>query len=171
MLEWLPQESIIFDGALADMRSHIRLAAGSRYIGWEVLCFGRRASNECFKSGELKLRTGIERHGRWLWLEQGRLKGDSPVLISPAGLAGFSVCATLIAAGDEIAPALLASCRKIVSPECNAQYGLTALPQLLVARHLGHSSEAARGWFVALWRLLRPALLGREAQPPRIWNT
>jgi urease accessory protein len=40
-----------------------------------------------------------------------------------------------------------------------------------VARYLGHSSEAARHWFVELWRVLRPALIGREAQPPRIWNT
>jgi len=40
-----------------------------------------------------------------------------------------------------------------------------------VARYLGHSSEAARQWFVALWQALRPALIGREAQLPRIWNT
>jgi len=45
------------------------------------------------------------------------------------------------------------------------------LPRLLVARYLGHSSEAARDWFVGLWHLLRPALLGREARLPRIWST
>jgi urease accessory protein len=45
------------------------------------------------------------------------------------------------------------------------------LPGLLIARYLGHSSEAARAWFSQLWHLLRPALLGREAIPPRIWNT
>jgi urease accessory protein len=55
--------------------------------------------------------------------------------------------------------------------EAGAQHGVTALPDMLVARYLGHSSEAARQWFVALWQRLRPALIGREAQLPRIWNT
>lgn len=171
MLEWLPQESIIFDGALADMRSHIRLATGSRYLGWEVLCLGRRAANECFAHGELKLDTRIEQDDKLLWLEQGRLSGGSPLLDSPVGLSGYSVCGTLLAAGEKISPALLTECRAIASTESGAQHGLTALPQLLVARYLGHSSEAARAWFVALWQMLRPALLGREAQAPRIWNT
>lgn len=170
-LEWLPQESIIFDGALADMQSRIRLTAGARYLGWEVLCLGRRASNESFAHGELKLNSRIEQDGKLLWLEQGRLKGGSPLLNSPVGLAGYTVCGTLMAAGEKISPALLAACRAVASSEKGAQQGLTALPQLLVARYLGHSSEAARAWFVALWRLLRPALLGREAQAPRIWNT
>ncbi|MCX7176740.1 MAG: urease accessory protein UreD [Proteobacteria bacterium] len=171
MLEWLPQETIIFDGALADLRSHIRLATGSRYLGWEVLCLGRRASNECFANGDLKMSTRIEQDGKLLWLEQGRLTGGSPLLDSPVGLAGSSVCGTLIAAGEKMSPALLAACRAVAASENGAQLGLTTLPQLLVARYLGHSSEAARAWFVALWRVLRPALLGREVQTPRIWNT
>jgi len=170
-LEWLPQESIVFDGALADMQSRIRLATGGRYLGWEVLCLGRRASNECFANGDLKLATRIEQEGKLLWLEQGRLSGGSLLLNSPVGLARFSVCGTLLAAGESIAPTLLGACRSIASLESGAQYGLTALPQLLVARYLGHSSEAARTWFAALWQVLRPAVLGREAQAPRIWNT
>jgi urease accessory protein len=58
--------------------------------------------------------------------------------------------------------------------EVGARVGITALPapsSLLVARYLGHSSEAARQWFVGLWQLLRPALLGVAAQTPRIWST
>ncbi|MFA6311481.1 MAG: urease accessory protein UreD [Sterolibacterium sp.] len=170
-LEWLPQETIVFDGALADMQSRISLAAGARYLGWEVLCLGRRASSECFATGHLKLSTRIEQDGKLLWLEQGRLSGGSPLLDSTVGLAGFTVCGTLMAAGENIPPALLAACRTVSASESGARQGLTALPQLLVARYLGHSSEAARAWFVALWRVLRPALLGQEAQAPRIWNT
>ena len=35
------------------------------------------------------------------------------------------------------------------------------------------ASEAlhARAWLIELWHLLRPALLGRTAVPPRIWST
>jgi len=86
------------------------------------------------------------------------------------GLAGFSVCGTLLATG-EIDPGLLAECRALSANEPGAQQGISALPGLFVARYLGHSSEAARHWFTALWQLLRPALLGVPAQTPRIWST
>ena len=48
---------------------------------------------------------------------------------------------------------------------------VTLLPGILLARYLGDSSEAARRYFTALWRILRPALTGRAAIEPRIWGT
>jgi urease accessory protein len=48
---------------------------------------------------------------------------------------------------------------------------LTQLPGLLLARCLAAEALHARAWLIDLWRLLRPALLGREAVPPRIWST
>ncbi len=170
-LEWLPQESIVFSGARAAMHSHVRLAAEARFIGWEVLCLGRRASGERFDVGNLRLETRVEREGRPIWLERGAVAGDSNLLRSPAGLAGYSVSATLLAAGPGLTPASLARCREITAVEPGARTGLTLLPDLLVARYLGHDSEAARHWFAALWQVLRPAVMGREAQTPRIWNT
>lgn len=170
-LEWLPQESIVFDGALGAMDSRISLEDGARFIGWEVLCLGRRASGERFERGELRLSTRIESAGAPIWAERGKIAGGSALQDAAIGLAGRTVSATLLAAGAEIAPALLAECRTVEATEAGALSGITALPQLLVARYLGDSSEAARAWLVALWRVLRPALTGREAQPPRIWNT
>ena len=49
--------------------------------------------------------------------------------------------------------------------------GVTLLPGVLLARYIGDSSEAAKRYFVELWRRLRPALAGREAVEPRIWRT
>lgn len=170
-LEWLPQETIVFDGALADMTTYIDLADGARFLGWDILCLGRRASGERFDHGDLRLATRMTLAGRPAWLERGRIQGGSSLLDSPAGLAGFSVSGALLAAGPGIDAALLAACREVTPTEANAQAGITPLPGLLVARYLGHSSEAARSWFTRLWAILRPALLGREAHPPRIWNT
>jgi urease accessory protein len=48
---------------------------------------------------------------------------------------------------------------------------LTQLPGLLVARCLADEALHARAWLIELWKLLRPALLGREALAPRIWST
>lgn len=171
VLEWLPQETIVFDAARAAMRSTIDLANDARFIGMEVLCLGRRASGESFTGGAVRLDTQVRRAGRPVWLERGLLEGGCGLLDATAGLAGFSVSGTFLAVAPGIAPGLLAACRDIPAQEAGARHGITALPDMLVARYLGHSSEAARQWFVALWQTLRPALIGREARLPRIWNT
>jgi urease accessory protein len=170
-LEWLPQETLIFDAARADMQSRIELEPGARFIGLDIVCLGRRASQENFTRGALHLDTRVSRGGQPVWLERGRIEGGSALLHSPAGLAGYSVSGTLLAAAPDITPALLGACRALPLAESGAQSGLTLLPDLLLARYLGHSSEAARHWFFALWQLLRPALIGRAAQMPRIWST
>ncbi|MDP1653886.1 MAG: urease accessory protein UreD [Rhodocyclaceae bacterium] len=169
--EWLPQESIVFDGAQARMRTTVDLKEGARFVGVETLCFGRRASGESFDRGSLRFATDIRSSGNLLWRERGNIDGGSPLLESPIGLAGFSVCSTVLAAGIDVDADTLAACRVVVSPEADAQFGVSALPQLFVGRYLGHSAEAAREWFVTLWQYLRPALLGVPAQTPRIWNT
>ena len=172
ILEWLPQETIVFDGARSRMETRVQLASGSRYFGWEILCLGRSASGERFANGFINLRTRIERNGQPLWLERGHIEGNDPLLASRAGWAGASIGGTLLAALPqeiEIAP-LLEACRAI-APQDDAEHAMTALPGLLVGRYLGHNSEAARNWFAALWETLRPRLLGRPALTPRIWNT
>jgi len=171
-LEWLPQETIVFDGARSHMDLRVSLAADSRYLGWDILCLGRRAAGERFTRGHVGLHTRLERNGAPLWLERGHIAGDDPMLRSAAGWAGASVCGTLLAtvpAGIDTAP-LLDACRT-VAPADGAEHGITRLPELLVARYLGHNSEAARLWFIDLWHRLRPALLGSPAVAPRIWNT
>ena len=172
ILEWLPQETIVFDGARSRMETRVQLASNSRYFGWEILCLGRSASGERFANGFIDLRTRIERNGQPLWLERGRIEGNDPLLASRAGWAGASIGGTLLATLPpeiEIAP-LLEACRAI-APQDDAEHAMTALPGLLVGRYLGHNSEAARNWFAALWETLRPPLLGRPALTPRIWNT
>lgn len=172
-LEWLPQESIIFEGARARMETRVSLAAGSRYIGWDVLCLGRAAAGERFENGRFDLFCRIDREDRPVWLERGGFDGNDPILSSPAGWAGTTVCGTLLCAFPELprqAAALLEACRTIV-PADGARCGISAMPGILVARYLGDSSEAARLWFADLWKILRPACCNRPAVIPRIWNT
>jgi urease accessory protein len=172
-LEWLPQETIIFDGARARMETRVTLAADSRFIGWDILCLGRAAAGERFTQGRFDLFYRVDRSQQPIWLERGGFAGADPMLASPAGWAGATVCGTLLCSFPELpenAAALLEACRAI-APADRASHSLSALPGLIVARYLGQNSEAARHWFVALWAILRPACCGRPAIPPRIWNT
>ena len=169
-LEWLPQPAIVFDRARAAMRTEVHLREDALYLGWDIACLGRTASGERFASGELRQRTELWQEGNRLWCEYARLAGDDPILASKAGLDGCTVSATLIAAGRDIEKTLLAQCRGI-APQAGERAGITALPRVLLARYLGHSTEAAMHYFTALWCLLRQALAGRAAVPPRIWAT
>ena len=169
-LEWLPQESIVFNQAMANMTTEVRLEGDAVYLGWEIVCFGRTASGERFAKGELRTRTEVSRDGRRLWLEQGRLVGDDPLFASPVGLAGHTVCGTLIAAGRDLSADVVAACRAVPVIK-GAKAGMTRLPGMCIARWLGDSSEDARHWFAALWALMRPGLHGGPAEAPRIWAT
>ncbi|MGQ0652491.1 MAG: urease accessory protein UreD [Betaproteobacteria bacterium] len=161
-LEWLPRETIAFRDANARLGCRIDVRGQGVFIGWEVLCLGRRGSGERFDRGRLDLRNAIRRDGRLLFAERGRLEGGERLLHSPVGLGGMSVCGTMLAVAPDFPET------KALAPDCLA---LTRLPGVLVARYLGDCGEEALAAFTRLWATLRPVLLGREATEPRIWRT
>jgi len=164
-IEWMPQETIFYDDADVVLEHEVDLAADARYIGAEILCFGRRAAGETFATGRVRQRTRIRLGGRLVWWEQGTLLGGAP-MDSPLGLAGHSVCATLVAVGKPLPAAALAALRAD-----DPTLGLSQVKQVFVARHLGNDSEAARASLLRVWTVLRPHLMNRPARVPRIWNT
>ncbi|QJR15437.1 urease accessory protein UreD [Usitatibacter palustris] len=169
-LEWLPQETIIFSGALAAMTTLVSLTGTARYLGWEILCLGRTGSGERFDRGEMMATTEIERDGKPIFIDRLRVAADGAMRDSPAGLAGSPVSATFVAAAEGLDAALVTQCRDI-TPPVHGEGAITRLPGVVVARYLGTRSDAAREWFTRLWTVLRPAILQREAIEPRIWRT
>jgi urease accessory protein len=145
-LEWLPRETIVFDGALADVQTQVVLSEGARYVGWEVACLGR------FTRGRLRTETRIMQGTRMLFIEKGEIEGGGRLMRSPVGLGGRSVFGTFVATSA-----------KKISVEGVA---VTHLPGLLIGRYLGDSSEQALRAFTRLWQLVRPG-----AVEPRIWST
>jgi urease accessory protein len=168
-VEWLPQETIVYDGALADIRWEASLAADARLIAWDIVCMGRTGSGERFDKGRCRVDTRVTREGKLAWLERGSVAPGSRLATSPAGLDGASVMGTMIAAAPAIEDSWLAACRE-EAPR-SGMAAVTRLPGLLVARYRGDSTEAARMYFIALWRRLRMPVMGREAIEPRIWRT
>jgi urease accessory protein len=168
-MEWLPQEAIIFNGALAELRTEVELDDEACFIGWEIFCLGRTGSGENFTAGQCRMRTLIRRNGKPLWLERAQLDGGGAALFAPAILAAQTVTGTFVAASARVDDGLLRSCRAI--EPTTGSGAVTAMPGLWVGRYLGASSEAARNFFMRLWRVLRPALVGLPAAEPRIWRT
>jgi urease accessory protein len=165
-IEWLPQETIFFNDAVVRLDHEVTLAHDARYIGCDILCFGRSASGERFRTGSVSQHTRIRRGGKLLWWEQGTVHGGSAHMDSVFGLQGASVCATLVGVGAPVPSALMAAMRAI-----DPGLGLTQIKSVFLARYLGRDSETARRAMLGVWQLLRPHLLGCAAPIPRIWNT
>jgi urease accessory protein len=168
-LEWLPQETIVFSEAKAELSTRVELTGDARLFYWDVVALGRPASGERFDQGHFQAHLDILRDGQLLWHERQRIVGNDGLLDSPVGLGGKPVFATLIVTG-EIDAALMERCRELAE-HSPVNGDLTQLPGLIVARCLAAEALHARAWLIALWKVLRPALLGREALAPRIWST
>ena len=171
-LEWLPQETIVFDGARGQLQTTIALQGDAVYIGWDIVCLGRIASGERFTSGWYRQCFELVRDGALVWTERTIVHPGDALMSSPIGLNGAPMFGTLVAAAPKIADDVVAECRRIAG---NAGDGIecavTRMPGVLVARCRGHSAEILRRSFIALWSVLRPALCERKAMLPRIWNT
>jgi len=170
--EWLPQETIVFDGPNAAISTRVDLAGQARFIGWEIVCLGRAAGEKPYLSGSLDQRFEVRREGRLILRERFTAHGGDPLLTAPSGLAGRTVSGTLLAVvpGDGAAAAL-DELRAMLPAPAELVAAATCRSGVLALRALGHDAARMRELFCRAWQVLRPALLGRPACPPRIWNT
>lgn len=169
VLEWLPQENILFDAADVRFDAQIELAADACFAGWEVVCLGRQAQRERWQVGRYQLKQQIRRDGQLIWNELALLQAQDRLRESRVGLADAEVFGTLLVCAGAVPAELVAACRDLTLT--NAHVGITALPEVLCIRYVGHASQQAKQFFEACWQLLRPWYARRAAVRPRIWNT
>jgi len=170
VLEWLPQEVIVFDQAHAQASTTISLAEGARAIGWDLLCLGRTASGEKFERGSFRQRIRLQRpDGTPLWQESMHLRGADEAMQSAVALGGHTVSGTMWIAGQAPDASLIEQLRAVTISKGTC--GISALPHVTLVRVLSHSSEAARQYLEAVWAVARPHVLQRTAIKPRIWST
>lgn len=177
-LEYLPPETILFDGARLRRHTTIALAPGAGFLGGGILVFGRRAHGECFTHGLLHEEWQVRGDGALVWGDglhlDGADRGDIAAIIAdPACFDRAAACATLILAPPQGDPReLVARARAVqqqsLSPGLCA--GVTAIGSLIVARWLGPDPLALRRAFADLARHLRQAAMGLPARLPPLWH-
>lgn len=167
-LEWLPQETILFNGAQYHQQVRVNLAPGALWLGWDIMRFGRSARGERFEQGEMRSHLEVWQQGRPLWLDRQFLLGGSSVLESPHGLAGLPVVATLALVGRDPKPEHLTQARQLWQ-HAPGDIGVTQLQSGMLCRYRGPSSQQARRWFTAIWGQLRPWYLHSPVVQPRVW--
>lgn len=166
-LEWLPQETILFDGARAHATTRVDVGADGRFVGWEITCLGRPANAETFRNGELRQDFLLYRDGQPLLLDRMRLGGDSAALGAGWGLGGAQAMGTMLmypARGLD-----LSALRALTAAD--ARHAVSVVDEVLVCRALAAEAPALKQLFSAMWLQLRESLLGCVAVAPRIWAT
>lgn len=170
-LEWLPQETIVFNGAVYRQDLRVELAPNATWLGWEITRFGRSARGEKFVQGEWRSHTEVWQQGRPLWIDRQWLPGDAEIFHSPHGLAGQPIVATLSWLGQPVSSELVENARMLWNAEdSQGEIGVTQLLSGLLCRYRGASTAEVRNWFTDVWQLLRLSFLGRPNCPPRVWQ-
>ncbi len=171
--EWLPMETIVFDGARARSRSVIHLGDRARYIGWEIVCFGRPAAGSRFASGLFLSSLEVFRCDRPLLVENTRVEGGCSVLDSSWGYAGYPISATwlCVASDTQVLDGVTRQLGAMRLVGSTLRAAATRLDGSVILRIQSESVEAARRLLIESWVQSRPLVMGRPACPPRIWET
>lgn len=168
-LEWLPQETIVFDCAQVESDITIEAGATGAMLGWDHLIFGRRASGESFKTGRFAQSLRILLSEELVWHDRLVLKGSDALFASPLGLRGHHAFATLWAILAE--PDTWTESRLEAVRTQSPMVSWTVLhPRLLVGRLLTEPLKL-KGLLEQAWASLRPLVLNRTALQPRLWAT
>jgi urease accessory protein len=159
-LDWLPQETILFDGARLKRRLDVDLAEGATLLAVESTLFGRTARGETMRSGFFADRWRVRREGRLIFADDLRFDwADARLLDRPAVLAGGAAAATVLFVSGQ-PERHLGALRDIIGD----LGGASAWNGKLLARIVAEGGAALR-------RVLVPALveLLDGAALPKIW--
>ncbi|PZW48126.1 urease accessory protein [Humitalea rosea] len=166
-LEWIPQETILFDGASLARATTLRLAPGSRLLAAETLVFGRAARKETVTTLNLHDAWRLHLGDRLIWADALRLR-DGAALADRFRFGAAGALATLLCVGPDPL-ALLAVLRGALAGPARADATQPA-PGVLLARILGDAT-AVRATVAAAILAVRAPLLGLPSRLPRLWTT
>lgn len=174
VLEFLPQETILFDRARLRRETAIELAPGAAFLGGDIVVFGRRARGEQFTRGFLREVWEVRREGRLVWGDALHLEDDIAAIVAdPACFDGAAAFATMILApARRDASSFVESAREVQSAVAvdGLRAGVTAVAGLVIARWLATDAAALRHAYAGLAGHLRQAAMGLPPSLPRLWH-
>lgn len=101
-VEWMPQETILFDQAALTRKITVGLAADATALLVEPIVFGRVAMGESVRSLRLTDQWRVTRAGQLVFADAIRLIGDAKAIMARAAVAaGAGAMATILLAGPE----------------------------------------------------------------------
>lgn len=176
ILEWLPQEAMLFNQAIADSQTSVHLSDSAAFIGWDMLVIGRQSRGEQFNSGSYHNRLSIYQAEQLLLQDQLYIDGDDRWLSSPLGMNGFAVMGVMYMVppsgqrDESTLDGLIDALRELIM-RMQMPLQLTRLGYVLVARYLGDDPRQCMDGFAGLRARCRREWWGLDEEMPRIWKT
>nr|WP_321455499.1 urease accessory protein UreD [uncultured Cohaesibacter sp.] len=169
-LDWLPQETILYDRAGLDRTLDVQLEGNARFLAVESLILGRLAMGETLTQLAFGDRWRIHRKGRLIHAEAQRLEGNvAHIGAARAVLDGHLALATLCYCGpeeEETLKGLVESARALMAPFEGCSVGLSAFNGKILARLTAVNGMALRAALIPLISHFR------AGEPlPRVWTT
>ena len=160
-LNWLPQETILFEGCNLNRSLQVDMAADARFLMVEPLVFGRALMGETLHTAQITDNIRIRRDGELVFADALRLQGDiHSQLQNPAVADGAGAMASLLLI-DPAAETRLDALRRFLPKTAGASL---IRPGVLFARILAQDSFDLRKTLVPALRLLHGGDL------PRTWS-
>ena len=161
-LEWLPQETILFDHSALSRKLEVEMAEDAVLTMVETIVFGRLAMGEANISTRLRDSWRVRRGGVLVFAEE-LAAGGAAQLDRPALGGGARAVATLLYVAPDAETRLEAVRAALAEADCEA--GASAWNNMLLVRAASASPEQVRAAIVAVMAILR----GRDA--PRVWQS
>ena len=160
-IDWLPQETILFDGGALARTLTADLATDARLLAVEAVILGRTAMRETVRVGELRDRWRIRREGRLIFADDLCFSGDVAALMTrPCVLGGGAAFASILLVAED-AGRFLDPMRAVLG----AHGGASAFDGKLFCRAVTPDGLALRRVLTAAIACLRDG-----APCPRVWG-
>ncbi len=167
-LEWLPQETILFDQSRLRRLLEVHMEENSRLLALESFVLGRRAMGETLANAQLSDQWRIWRGGKPVYADGLRLKGEvKKTLAQKCLFGGHAALASLLYVAPD-AQDRLEQARKIVADRNftgqNIEMAASAWNGILLVRFLAANAQELR------WCLNEYLVDFRQQSLPRVWQ-
>ena len=160
-VDWLPQETILFDGGRLRRSLDVEMAADARLLAIEPLVLGRAAMGERVARGFVHDGWRVRRGGELVYADALRLGGDiGGAAGAAAALGGGIACASLLHVAPDAEDRLDA-----LRGALGEDGGASAWNGLIAARLVAQDGARLRAALMRAVGALRPGPL------PRVWFT
>ncbi|WP_075174976.1 urease accessory protein UreD [Acinetobacter indicus] len=176
IFEWLPQETMLFNGANANSETRVILEDAASFIGWDMLVLGRQARHETFTEGSYQNRFQLYRNNKLLVTDRLSFSGNDRWLSSCLGMSGHAVMASFWAVPPEkfrskfYLDQQIDQIRELIM-RMDIKVRLTLLDDVVTARYLGDDVRQCHDAFAAIRAKLRRDWFDLDEEFPRIWRT
>jgi len=173
-LEWLPLETIAYNGCHGLNHAVFDLAPTAEMMAWDITALGLPSANLPFERGQLQQHLEVS----GVWLERGLMDAqDMRLMNGRLGLARHRCMATLVfACGTDLTRErrdfALSLARELIEvAHAGVVAGVTSPhPRIVVLRTLSPLVEPAQTLLRGVWAAWRRGMWGMSDVPPRIWS-